>query len=209
MFDNGNFRRFVTGKIPCRRELADEVFKAYGTSFEQVEAVRDLPCLLSAIGGSRGTSKTAGKFLEKCGALLWRGAAGEHGRECAGLGVEPVLLDLVTCILEYRKKLTDQEKFLIFGQLLDYLNETRQYSLWPEWMMALSRQSNRDVFKRLRAKSGGSGFFPGVKKEPDGTLCYDLEAIGGLSKEDLDDCKTLVLSEMMPHTVRMFRIRAI
>lgn len=195
LFDNGNFRRFVTGKISCRRELAEEVFKAYGTSWEQVEVVKDLPCLLDAIGGSGAASETAVKFFEKCGGLLWRGVVGEHGereRECVGLGIEPVLLDLVTCILEYRKNLTNQEKFLIFGQLLDYLNETRQYNLWPEWMMALSRQSNRDVFKRIRAKSGGSGFFPGVKKDPDGTLCYDLEAIGGLSKEDLDDCAFFV-----------------
>ena len=197
LFDNGNFGRFLRGELACSMELAEAVFKVYHTSAKQMEAVKDFSFLPAITKGSRSSTRVADMFFKKCGEILWQGAK-HKGRDSgekkkpAGLNAEPILLDLVSCVLEHRSKLTYSQKFTIFGELLDYLNETRQYKRWPQWMIALSRQPNRDMFKKIRTKSAGNVFFPGVKKDADGRLLYDMEVLKHLTKEELDDCAFFV-----------------
>ena len=188
LFDNGNFGRFLRGELSCRRELAETVFKAFGMSPKQMEIVKGFT-FLADVGKDPASSATS-MFFKGCGRLLWHLDAGKGAADPA---TEPILLDLVSCVLEHRKaNLTYPQKFTVFGELLDYLNETRQYQRWPEWMIALSRQSNRDLFKKIRAKSADNGFFPGAKKDANGRVSYDIAVLENLTKDELDDCAFFV-----------------
>lgn len=186
LFDNGNFGRFLRGKLACRRELAETVFEAFDMSPKQMEIVKNLTFLADADSASDATTK----FFKGCGRLLWH-----HGADkgAADADTEPILLELVSCVLEHRvANLTYSQKFIVFGELLDYLNETRQYKIWPVWMIALSRHPNRDLFKKIRSKSSDNGFFPGAKKDTKGRVRHDMDVIANLTKNELDDCAFFV-----------------
>ena len=191
-FNRGNFRKFVTGKDACCREIAEAVFEAYGTSAEQMDVVKKFKFLLESGASSKPSTNVTDEFFDKCGQLLWRGTAEESSTKrfrgkTTGIKIEATLLDLVSCVLEHKKTLKEQQKFVIFGELLDYLNETHQNRRWPEWMIALSRQPNRDLFKKIRTKSADNCFFPGVKRDAGGRLQYDMAVLGRLTKAELNE----------------------
>lgn len=197
LFDNGDFSRFVTGKSGCRRELAETVFHAYGTSYGQMKLIEEWPFIVAAECADDSPSEVLDEFLRKCGVLLWQGSDAKSPfvtflGKATSPNLEPILLDMVSSVLEHRRNLNAFQRSAIFGELLDYLYETRQYTRWPQWMIALSRQPNRYLFKRIRAKPDSGVFFPGGKKDAAGTVHYDLAAIENLSKEELDECAYFV-----------------
>lgn len=54
---------------------------------------------------------------------------------------------------------TNAQKRVLFGELLDYLIENRDYDRWSRWMVALSRESFRKAFSMIRIKGKSYDWF--------------------------------------------------
>ena len=180
LFDHGNFRRFLRGGLGCSRELAESVFEVYGTTVGQVEAIRALGAGFRVPNAFNDTEESAlaateaatRQFFEHCGALLWEGAFQDGGCGAADSAAVPkiddIVLDLTGCVIEHKRQLDGGQKRGIFGELLDYLLETRQDDRWGEWMIALSREQNRELFRKIRKNPGKNCMFDCVREDADG-----------------------------------------
>lgn len=193
LFDNGNFGAFLRGERSCARELAETVCEAYGTTLDQLEVVRQLPIRLPSPcrGGQRQASaeKAADQFFKSCGDFLWKETQKDKQQPSsvpAGI-TEDALLDLLGWTLEKKTFLTNRQKLVIFGELLDYLLETRQYGRWGKWMISLSHENNRNMFREIRLQHSKGSVFPGSTRDPNGQLHFDQAELEKLSKTQLDD----------------------
>ena len=100
---------------------------------------------------------------------------------------EDVLLDLLGWTLEKKSSLTNVQKHVIFGELLDYLLETRQYRRWGKWMIALSHENNRNMFREIRSRHSKDSVFPGSSRDKNGELHFDQAVLEELTETQLDD----------------------
>ena len=103
--------------------------------------------------------------------------------------MDDIVLDLTGCVIEHKRQLNDRQKQSIFGELLDYLLETRQDDRWGEWMIALSREQNRELFKKIRKNRGKNCMFDCVREDADGydKGGYDKRKLAKLDKEKFND----------------------
>ncbi len=201
LFDHGNFSHFVHGDLGCSREVAESVFEVYGTTLGQVEAIRELGAGFRVPNAFRdsdeaalsATEAAAEQFLGHCGALLWDGAFlnADYGAadSIARPAMDEIVLDLIGCVIEHKRQLNRRQKRSVFGELLDYLAETRQDDRWWEWMTALSREQNRDLFKKIRKTPAKNCLFDCVRGNAGGydENDYDKDGLRSLGKERFDD----------------------
>lgn len=203
--DKSAFNKFVTGKKPIHsRDVAEIVFEAYGTTWEQLETIERLPLRLPSFGTEKEAEVEADAhtehFFQRCGDLLWGcgtdGVPAETGHQSPEAeAIESVLLDLVGCVLARKNRLTANQKHFVFGELLDYLLEKRQFERWGEWMVSLSHESNRQLFPNIsknRAKPSEDYFFPGCRRDARGKRQYDQQTLENLGASELNDCAFFV-----------------
>lgn len=203
--DKSAFNKFVTGKKPIHsRDVAEIVFEAYGTTWEQLKAIERLPLRLPSFGTEKEAEVEADAdtehFFQRCGELLWGcgmdgGPAETECQSPEAEAIESVLLDLVGCVLARKNRLTANQKHFVFGELLDYLLEKRQFERWGEWMVSLSHESNRQLFPNIcknRAKTSEDYFFPGCRRDARGKRQYDQQTLENLGASELNDCAFFV-----------------
>lgn len=202
--DNSALGKFLKGETSCSRDVAEIVFEAYGTTWAQLVAIERLPLRLPSFATGKETEVEADAntehFFQRCGELLWGcgtgGGPSETERQSPEAEtIKSLLLDLVGCVLARKNRLTANQKQFIFGELLDYLLEKRQFERWGEWMVSLSHESNRQLFPNIRknrTKTSENYFFPGCRREAHGKRQYDQQTLENLGASELNDCAFFV-----------------
>jgi len=146
--DSRKIDTFLSGEKEIPFDDATIVFAAHGTTLEQVKRISELK-LIPTQSPRIKPHNTVDEFLESCSKALWLSPDSNNTMTEVD-DADDVILSLIGSVLENRERLTGGQKQIVYGELLDYLLETRKHSVWEDWMIALSHEQNRQIVESIR-----------------------------------------------------------
>ena len=136
--DSRKIDTFLSGEKEIPFDDATIVFAAHGTTLEQVKLISELK-LIPTQSPRIKPHNIVDEFLESCSKALWLSPDSNNTMTEVD-DADDVILSLIGSVLENRERLTGGQKQIVYGELLDYLLETRKHSVWEDWMIALSHE---------------------------------------------------------------------
>lgn len=178
--DSRKIDSFLCGRKACSLEDATMVFAAHGTTIEQVSLISELK-LIPTQNPYTKPHDIFDDFLKSCSKALWVSSDNQNARTSVD-DADDVILSLVSSVLESKEGLTGTQRQIVYGELLDYLLETRKHSVWEDWMIALSHEQNRQIIEKIRRLVDKSFLWFPDARDTTGGFC--AQRINQMSERD-------------------------